>query len=94
MAVKLSIEAKDLIIKLLDKNQKSRLKIAQIKAHKFFEGYDFISLYNMKIIPPFIPDIKGEDDYKYIDPTLDKEKAEDSQVNQFSPLMVKGNSNF
>jgi hypothetical protein len=44
----------------------------------------------MNIIPPFIPDIKGDDDYKFIDPTLEKEIAEDSQANNFSPIMNKG----
>jgi hypothetical protein len=52
----LSNEAKDLIIKLLDKNQKSRIKIAQVKAHKFFSDFDFDEVYNMKMTPPFNSD--------------------------------------
>jgi hypothetical protein len=34
--------------------------------------------------------LKGEDDYKYIDAGLEKEKAEDSQVNDLCVQMAKG----
>ncbi len=44
----------------------------------------------MKMQPPFVPDLKGEEDYKYIDPALEKEKAEDSQVNDLAVQMAKG----
>jgi serine/threonine protein kinase SCH9 len=79
-----------LIVRLLDKNQKSRLKIGQVKTHKFFENFDFINLYRLKLTPPFVPELKSEEDYKYIDPGLEKEKAEDSQVNDLCVQMAKG----
>ncbi len=81
-------------MRLLDKNQKNRLKIAQVKEHKFFQGIDFDDIYHMRVIPPFVPDVKNEDEFKYIDPGLEKEKAEDSQVNNFSLIMAKGNINI
>ncbi len=92
--MKLSPEAKDLVVKLLDKNPKSRPKIFGIKSHKFFEGFDFVALFNMTLTPPFVPDIKNEEDYKYIDPALEKEKAEDSQVNDLAVQMAKGKFYF
>lgn len=51
--LKLSNEAKDLILKLLDKNQKSRLKVGQIKQHPFFNNFNFQEIYNMTAQPPF-----------------------------------------
>ena len=75
---------------MLDKNQKSRIKISQIKTHKFFEGYNFKDILELKVTPPFVPDIKGTEDYKYIDPMLANEKAEDSVYNGYSPLAMKG----
>lgn len=78
LSVKPSPEARDLIVRLLDKNQKSRPKFRQIKEHKFFDGLDFDALCEYKLDPPFIPQLQGENDYKYIDPSLANEKAEDS----------------
>jgi hypothetical protein len=43
-------------LKLLDKNQKNRMKIGEIKKHKFFEGFDFEGVYYKKVKAPFIPD--------------------------------------
>jgi serine/threonine protein kinase len=57
MAVKISQEAKDLLLKLLDKNPKTRLKVGQIKQHKFFENYDFEGVYYKKLEAPFKPDM-------------------------------------
>jgi hypothetical protein len=56
LTVKVSNEAKDLINKLLDKNQKTRLKICELKSHKFFEGLDFEGVYYKNKTAPFIPD--------------------------------------
>jgi hypothetical protein len=75
---------------MLDKNQKSRIKISQLKSHKFFESINFKDILEGKVSPPFIPDLKGKDDYKYIDPMLENEKAEDSVYNGCSPLVMKG----
>jgi len=57
--VKLTIsnEAKDLILKLLDKNQKNRIKIPEIKSHPFFNGFSFDKLFNYELEAPFKPDL-------------------------------------
>jgi hypothetical protein len=65
-----------------------------VKTHKFFEDFDFINLYRLKLIPPFIPELTNEVDHKYIDPGLEKEKAEDSQVNDLCVQMAKGKKQF
>ncbi len=88
--MKLSAEAKDVLLKMLDKNQKSRIKIKQLKNHKFFETYNFKDIFEGTVTPPFLPDLKGDEDYKYIDPMLANEKAEDSVYNGYSPLVMKG----
>ncbi len=57
--VKLSLsnEVKDLIFKLLDKNQKNRIKIPEIKAHPFFYGFNFEKLLNYELEAPFKPNL-------------------------------------
>ena len=87
LSVKPSNEAKDLILRLLDKNQKNRIKIGQVKTHKFFEGINFQDVYDGKIVAPFIPDKESN---KYVDPNLLNEKPEDSVVTGYSPIMMKG----
>lgn len=37
---------------MLDKNQKSRIKIAAIKSHPFFKNFNFTDVYSMKMTPP------------------------------------------
>ncbi len=56
LSVKISNEAKDLILRLLDKNQKNRIKIEQVLSHKFFEEIDFKAIFDYKQPAPFIPD--------------------------------------
>jgi serine/threonine protein kinase len=74
LSVKPSSDAKDLILRLLDKNQKNRIKIGQVKTHKFFDGINFQDRYDGKIIASFIPD---KETNKYVDPILLNEKSED-----------------
>jgi len=88
-ASKMSNDAKDLIKKLLDKNQKTRIQLDKIKEHKFFDLFDFKSVLERKIKPEFIPDLKGPDDLKYIDPSLTTMQADDSIQNGFSPILEK-----
>jgi hypothetical protein len=66
------------------------LKISQIKQHKFFEGFDFESVYYRNQIAPFIPNQKDIEEYKYVDPMLANEKPEDSLYTGFSPIAMKG----
>jgi len=53
--VKLSIsnDAKDLLIRLLDKNPKNRIKINELKSHSFFNNLSFEKLYKYEIEAPF-----------------------------------------
>jgi len=92
--VKVSPDAKDLILKLLEKNQKLRIKISQIRQHPFFNNFDFNEIYEMKVTPPINLELSGENDYKYIDPGLEHEKAEDSLYNGMSPIMMKDYKDF
>ena len=57
MKLTVSNEAKDLIVKLLDKNQKNRIKIIEIKAHPFYNGFSFDKLLNYELEAPFKPDL-------------------------------------
>ncbi len=56
----LSIEVKDLIKKLLNKNFKERIKISQVKQHPFFSDVNWNDLLSMKIIPPYRPNVFNE----------------------------------
>jgi serine/threonine protein kinase len=41
--------------------------VEKIKKHPFFKNIDWVSIYNKKIKPPFIPRISNDADTKYID---------------------------
>ncbi|CAD8178759.1 unnamed protein product [Paramecium octaurelia] len=57
----LSNEIKDLIVRLLDKDQKSRIGhqggLLEILDHKWFESVDLIKFLYRKVNPPFQPDV-------------------------------------
>jgi len=55
----LSPEAQDLILGLLQKNPEKRLTIEQVKAHKFFKGFEWDKVKTMKA--PIIPQKKEEE---------------------------------
>jgi hypothetical protein len=69
LGFKLSNEAKDLIIKLLEKDKTKRLgskgDIDEILTHPFFFGLDIKKLLSKELIPPYMPEIK--DDLKFFD---------------------------
>jgi len=48
----ISVEARDLLGKLLNKNPKSRISLKQVKAHPFFNGLNWADLEARKIPPP------------------------------------------
>ncbi|KAG5189373.1 kinase-like domain-containing protein [Tribonema minus] len=59
----MSAEAKDLVIRLLDGNEHRRLGaspelLAELKAHPFFNGIDWVRLSVRHMIPPYVPDAK------------------------------------
>ena len=71
--VKISSEAEDLIIKLINNSNKRLGKNGadEIKKHPFFNGLDWNNI--RKIKPPFIPKIKYEYDTKYFETFEEKE---------------------
>jgi len=67
-------DAKSLLEGLLQRDISLRLKDpSKIKDHPFFKAIDFNALYNKKIKPSFIPDVKGEHDVSQIDPMFVRE---------------------
>ena len=54
---------------MLKKNPQERLGVngaEEIKNHEFFKGFNWESLINKKITPPFIPELEHKADVKYI----------------------------
>ena len=67
-----SNEAKDLITKLLNKDPKKRLGfgkngVEELKSHPYFNDINWEDLQNLKVSPPFIPELRDSLDLKYID---------------------------
>ena len=62
--VKISKEAKDLIVKLLRKSAKRRLgsqaDSLEVLSHPFFKKLDWTQLLARKLKAPFLPEITGE----------------------------------
>ena len=55
---------------MMAKNPKKRLGfkgVQEIKDHPYFADIDWNKLKSKMITPPFIPDLKGQFDTKYID---------------------------
>jgi len=70
----MSENAKSLLDKLLQRDINERLKDpAKIKDHPFFSTINWEDLYDKKIKPPFIPNVKGEEDVSQIDPVFVRE---------------------
>lgn len=63
-APEISSEAKDFILRLLQKDPKKRMgsggDFDDIKKHAWFKDIDWDKLYNKKIEPPFKPKVSGE----------------------------------
>lgn len=67
----LSLPAKNLLKKLLDKNCEKRLGAkgaAEVKKHKFFADIDWKKLIERKMKPPFIPELHSADDIRHFHP--------------------------
>jgi serum/glucocorticoid-regulated kinase 2 len=66
--ISVSAEAQDLILRLLDKNKKSRLGangIEEIMSHPWFSTIDTKKLVDKQLVPPYKPEIK--EDFAYFD---------------------------
>ncbi|KAG1711611.1 hypothetical protein DVH05_008859 [Phytophthora capsici] len=59
----LSLEAVDLIDKLLDPNPASRMGWENIKQHPFFSGINWDTI--LDSVPPFVPTLEGPNDTSY-----------------------------
>ncbi len=68
--INISDAAKDLLNSLLMKNPQERIKPNDIPTHPWFNEINFDDVYNLKIKSPFVPSIKGIEDYSNIDPTF------------------------
>jgi len=70
----MSENAKSLLEGLLQRDLDHRMKDpSKIKDHQFFASTNWEDLYHKKIKPPFVPDVKGEDDVSQIDPVFVRE---------------------
>lgn len=70
---KLSSSVKDLITQLTNKDPEKRLGsgpsgAAEVKAHPWFSGIDWMAYLKKEVTPPFVPKIKGELDVSNFDP--------------------------
>lgn len=80
-----SEQAKSLITGLLVKDPSRRLgsgnrDACSIKEHVFFENVNWDSVYHKKIAPPFFPDLKGDLDLVYFDPSFTGQKLTEEPV--------------
>jgi serine/threonine protein kinase len=65
--IKISDDAKDLVKKLLYKNPLKRIKPRDIPSHKWLSDIKFGDILQGKYKSPFVPKIKGLDDYSNFD---------------------------
>ena len=77
---KISEEAKDLIVNLLIFDPKSRLGSGvdggeKIKNHNFFKGVNWKDVWDRKLEPPFVPNLKSDQDLKYFDSSFTDESV-------------------
>lgn len=75
----LSVQARDIIMKLIDPNPKHRLGVNgadEIKQHKFFQGIDFEMVKEKKYQPPFVPKLRGHADLTYFSHEFINERVE------------------
>ena len=93
--IKISDEARDLLIKLLVKNQKERLGIKggfeEIKQHPFFKDVDFKSLEEKKIEAPFKPVLEGSFDVRNFDEEFTSEELVSSEITEKNIEFIKKN---
>ena len=92
---KVTDEAKDLLVKLLVKNQKERLGInggfEEIKKHPFFKGIDFKALEEKKIEAPFKPVLEDSFDVRNFDEEFTSEDLVSSEIPEKNMELIKRN---
>ena len=94
--IKISDEAKNLIMRFLDRNQFSRLGckqgLAEFKSHPFFSKIDFDLVFQKKIVAPFIPEINGKTDVRNFDEEFTNETIEQSLIGSKNLELIKKNN--
>lgn len=82
--IDISSEAKDIIQKLLVKDQTKRLGCQadslEVLSHPWFAGLDWSKLLSRKLKAPFVPDVTGDAWLKNFDETFTKEKVRDTVI--------------
>ena len=95
-----SDEAQDLITKLLIINPLKRLGYGEdgankIKQHPYFKGINWDDAWNLKLKPPFIPNLSHETDLKYFDNMITDEKLNsDSDLSGISTSNSNSHKDF
>eukprot|EP01006_Ploeotia_vitrea_P010447 TRINITY_DN27138_c0_g1_i1.p1 TRINITY_DN27138_c0_g1~~TRINITY_DN27138_c0_g1_i1.p1 ORF type:complete len:454 (-),score=29.17 TRINITY_DN27138_c0_g1_i1:1073-2434(-) len=72
-----SKDGRDLLLKLLDKDQTKRLCSKGVKSHPFFNGVDWDKLLKRAYKPAFVPDLTGDPD-KYVESVFKEEPTKNS----------------
>ena len=80
-----SDEAKDLINKLLNIDPLKRIGygkngIEELKNHPYFSDINWDDLINLKVTPPFIPEISDSSDLKYINQVINENNQNNSDT--------------
>ena len=82
--VKISDNCKDIILKLLNKNQHKRLgseaDSLEVLSHPWFKDLDWSKLLERKLKAPFIPEVSGEKWLKNFDKEFTDEKVRDTKI--------------
>ena len=93
--INISDDAKDLLQKLLIKDQDERLGAKSgfndIKAHPFFKGFDFDALEKKKIEAPFKPVLKDSMDFTNFDEEFTSEEVVTSEITEKNLELIKRN---
>ena len=93
--IQVSENAKDLISKLLIKDQDLRLGadggFETIKKHPFFKGFDFKALEEKKIEAPYIPTLRGSIDVTNFDSKFTSEEIVTSEISPNTLEFIKCN---
>ena len=93
--IQVSDNAKDLIKKLLIKQQNKRLGVnkgfEEIKTHPFFQGFDFDALLAKKLEAPFIPVLKDSLDVGNFDEEFTSEDIATSVIPEKNMELIKRN---
>ena len=86
--IKISVEAEDLIRKLINNNNVRLGKNGpdEIKKHSFFKNFDWDNIFKLK--PPFIPNLKCDYDCKYFEEFNYEEPFYPNEIN------LRKNANF